>query len=34
MIPLAIVFLRHSPDEIGVMPYGATEPRASAPAAS
>jgi MFS family permease len=26
VIPLAIVCLRHSPAEIGVMPYGATEP--------
>jgi MFS family permease len=26
VIPLAIVFLRHSPAVIGVLPYGATEP--------
>ena len=25
VIPLAIVFLRHSPAEIGILPYGATE---------
>jgi MFS family permease len=32
VIPLAIIFLRHSPAEIGVMPYGATEPAPPAPA--
>jgi MFS family permease len=26
VIPLAIIFLRHSPAEIGVLPYGASEP--------
>jgi MFS family permease len=26
VIPLVLLFLRSSPDEIGVMPYGATEP--------
>ena len=31
VIPLAIVFLRHSPAEIGIMPYGATEPDAPPP---
>jgi MFS family permease len=31
VIPLAIVFLRHSPDEIGVLPYGATEAPPPAP---
>jgi predicted MFS family arabinose efflux permease len=31
VIPLAIIFLRHSPAEIGVMPYGATEPAPPAP---
>ena len=25
MIPLAIVFLRHSPEQVGILPYGATE---------
>jgi MFS family permease len=31
VVPLAIIFLRHSPAEIGVMPYGATEPAPPAP---
>ena len=31
VIPLAIIFLRHSPAEIGVLPYGATEPAPPAP---
>ena len=31
VIPLAIIFLRHSPTEIGVNPYGASEPEAPAP---
>jgi predicted MFS family arabinose efflux permease len=32
VIPLAIIFLRHSPAEIGVSPYGSSEPEApSAP---
>jgi predicted MFS family arabinose efflux permease len=31
VIPLAIVFLRHSPAEIGLMPYGATKPAPPAP---
>ena len=31
VIPLAIIFLRHSPAEIGLMPYGATEPAPPAP---
>jgi predicted MFS family arabinose efflux permease len=31
VIPLAIVFLRHSPAEIGVLPYGATEPQPPPP---
>jgi MFS family permease len=31
VIPLAIIFLRHSPAEIGVLPYGATEPGPPAP---
>jgi MFS family permease len=26
VIPLAIIFLRHSPADIGILPYGATEP--------
>ena len=26
MIPLAIIFLRHTPAEIGLLPFGATEP--------
>jgi MFS family permease len=31
VIPLAIIFLRHSPAEIGVNPYGAAEPDPPAP---
>src|SRR4029077_8594240 len=31
VIPLAIVCLRHSPAEMGLMPYGATEPAPPAP---
>jgi predicted MFS family arabinose efflux permease len=31
IVPLAIVFLRHSPAEIGVTPYGATEPAPPVP---
>jgi MFS family permease len=31
VIPLAVIFMRHSPAEIGVMPYGATEPAPPAP---
>jgi MFS family permease len=31
VIPLSIVFLRHSPAEIGVLPYGASEPPPPAP---
>ncbi len=33
VIPLAIIFLRHSPAEIGISPYGATEPRPAGAAA-
>src|SRR3954469_21172137 len=32
VIPLALVFLRHSPAQIGILPYGATEPAAAGPA--
>jgi predicted MFS family arabinose efflux permease len=31
VIPLAIVFLRHSPEEIGILPYGATAAPPPAP---
>jgi MFS family permease len=31
VIPLAIIFLRHSPAEVGALPYGATEPVPPAP---
>jgi MFS family permease len=31
VIPLAIIFLRHSPDAVGILPYGATEAQPPAP---
>ena len=31
VIPLAIIFLRHSPAEIGIAPYGASEPEPPVP---